>query len=326
MIKTIKPALPIINRAHPMSRGLVGCWAMYGEGTTKFRELVTGAWAIIAGAPASFAVGPYGKYAFQGIGVGYRWQHTEAESAKYRFTQADNWSTFSIGWNRAMANFRNVFRCDVGDSGGATYWLLWQISTGALVFQSPGFSVTSSATIAVDTWFSVGTSVNNNQWARLYINGAYDNEDNTIANWSSGATDVLSGLGSSAGGSYWYGGMAVQLIWRDRVLTADEHLSLYLDPYQIFTVPNYTIVATAEATSSTVQLSWTDNSGGAQTFNIERSVTSAYSGFSEIATGETGPTYSDTELSADTYWYRIRGYTGTEYTDYSNVVEITVTT
>lgn len=75
---------------------------------------------------------------------------------------------------------------------------------------------------------------------------------------------------------------------------------------------------------STVQVTWTDNGGGA-TFSLERSITSAYAGFSVISAAAVSP-YNDLSLADDQYWYRVRGLIGTAYTDYSNVATVTTTT
>lgn len=78
----------------------------------------------------------------------------------------------------------------------------------------------------------------------------------------------------------------------------------------------------------TVRLTWTDNSGDEDGFSIERSRTSATAGFSEVGTAAANATqYNDSSglLSGTTYWYRVRAYRGSVYSDYSPVVEITTT-
>jgi hypothetical protein len=84
---------------------------------------------------------------------------------------------------------------------------------------------------------------------------------------------------------------------------------------------------TATAVTSTVQLTWADNSDNESGFSIERSTTSATAGFAEIATIGAGVTsHDDSGLAAGTYWYRLRSYDASgRYSDYSNVAEVTVT-
>ncbi len=71
--------------------------------------------------------------------------------------------------------------------------------------------------------------------------------------------------------------------------------------------------------SSQVDLSWTDNSSSEDGFSIERKEGAAGT-WAEIATvGADVTTYQDTGLEAETtYYYRIRAYKGTQYSDYSN--------
>jgi hypothetical protein len=112
----------------------------------------------------------------------------------------------------------------------------------------------------------------------------------------------------------------------NRALYHQEVLRFHADPYLIYRKPLKTLAVFA-ASSSTVQLDWTDNSGSESGFSIERSTTSATAGFAEIDTVGAGvETYNDTGLAADTYWYRVRAYDADGvYSDYSNVAEVTVT-
>lgn len=76
--------------------------------------------------------------------------------------------------------------------------------------------------------------------------------------------------------------------------------------------------ATASA-FDTIDLSWTDNSGGETGFKIERSLTSG-SGFSQIDTvAANTTTYEDSGLTAETtYYYRVRAYDADENSSYSS--------
>jgi hypothetical protein len=80
------------------------------------------------------------------------------------------------------------------------------------------------------------------------------------------------------------------------------------------------LTATAES-SSNIRLSWTDNSDNETGFKIERSSTSASTGFEEIAiTGANVISYNSTSLSpSTTYWYQIRAYNSAGNSAYSNV-------
>lgn len=71
-----------------------------------------------------------------------------------------------------------------------------------------------------------------------------------------------------------------------------------------------------------VDLTWDDDNTGV-TFNLERSNENASSGFVEIANGITLKQYTDIVPSGE-YWYRVRAYDGLNYSDYSNVANLTI--
>jgi subtilisin family serine protease len=83
-------------------------------------------------------------------------------------------------------------------------------------------------------------------------------------------------------------------------------------------------VSAAAASESQIDLSWTDNSNVEVGFKIERKEGSAGT-YSQVATVDAnGTTYSDTELSeSTTYFYRVRAYTDTGDSSYSNEANAT---
>jgi hypothetical protein len=83
-------------------------------------------------------------------------------------------------------------------------------------------------------------------------------------------------------------------------------------------------LSASAASSSQINLSWTDASTGEDGFKIERK-TGAGGTYAEIATvGANTTSYSDTGLSASTtYYYRVRAYKGGDYSDYSNEASAT---
>ncbi len=83
---------------------------------------------------------------------------------------------------------------------------------------------------------------------------------------------------------------------------------------------------TATVTNNyTIQLNWTDNANNETGYLIERSTTSATSGFRPLKFGGTGPdvtTFEDDQLTANTnYWYRVKA-SNDNCNDYSNVISI----
>lgn len=83
--------------------------------------------------------------------------------------------------------------------------------------------------------------------------------------------------------------------------------------------PAPTLLSATAVSQTQINLSWTDNSGGAATVSIERSSTYE-SGFAEIATTSAGvTTYNNTGLTAEVvYFYRVRALDGC-YSTYSNI-------
>jgi galactose oxidase-like protein/glyoxal oxidase-like protein/fibronectin type III domain protein len=82
--------------------------------------------------------------------------------------------------------------------------------------------------------------------------------------------------------------------------------------------PAPTNLNASAASSSRIDLTWTDNASTETGFRVERSPDG--SSFTEIAiVGANVTTYADNGLSASTqYWYRVRAYNGAGLSDYSN--------
>lgn len=92
------------------------------------------------------------------------------------------------------------------------------------------------------------------------------------------------------------------------------------------TGPNAPTNLTATAgSSSAINLAWTDNSSNENGFKIERCQGSGCSSYSQIAqVGQGVTTYSNTGVSANTtYQYRVRAYTGTTNSSFSNLASVT---
>ena len=78
---------------------------------------------------------------------------------------------------------------------------------------------------------------------------------------------------------------------------------------------------TASLSSGTVSLSWTASEGGATSYTI-KAKTSATGTYSDVTTGNTSTTYSDS-LSTGTKWYRIFAVNSDGASIGSNVVSVT---
>jgi hypothetical protein len=80
----------------------------------------------------------------------------------------------------------------------------------------------------------------------------------------------------------------------------------------------------ASSTNGTdVNLSWTDNSSNEDGFLIERGTDGV--NFSQIGSvGQNVTTYTDPGLSSGTYYYRVRGYKGSNTSSYTNTANVTL--
>ena len=158
----------------------------------------------------------------------------------------------------------------------------------------------------------------------LYIDGKQAAQQNATASMASAISLTI--------GSQHDGDVALTAhlgpcaIW-SRALSGSTIRQLSLDFWNtLFSQPLTNGLKAIVAGTSTVQLTWTDNSEHETGYSIERSTTSATAGFAGIDTVGAGvTTYDDAGLAADTYWYRVRALSATlGNSEYSNVVEITV--
>jgi hypothetical protein len=94
-----------------------------------------------------------------------------------------------------------------------------------------------------------------------------------------------------------------------------------MDPLSPNYVPTWPILYTSIIGTRTVEVSWVDRSLGELGFEVERSGNIS-SGYALLATVPTNVTsYFDTSstlLSGNRYYYRVRAFTATVYSQYSN--------
>ena len=100
---------------------------------------------------------------------------------------------------------------------------------------------------------------------------------------------------------------------------SQSFVTIRLDKQAI--APNPPTALTATLSSGTVNLSWTASEGGATSYTI-KGKTSATGTYSDVTTGNTSTTYSDS-LSTGTKWYRIFAVNSDGTSIGSNVVSVT---
>src|SRR5262245_20384754 len=108
--------------------------------------------------------------------------------------------------------------------------------------------------------------------------------------------------------------------WSERTVFRSELSPLPPPPPGIPFAP--TALNANAVTSTSIGLSWTDNSSDEDGFRIERApdVSASAGTYAEITTvGANVASYTDTDVVADTrYWYRVRAYTAVGNSGYSN--------
>ncbi|TRX60748.1 T9SS type A sorting domain-containing protein [Fulvivirga sp. M361] len=79
---------------------------------------------------------------------------------------------------------------------------------------------------------------------------------------------------------------------------------------------------TAMVNSKSVSLTWQDNASNENGFSLERSNGGAYQVITNLTANVQA--YTDEDLSGGTYTYRIRAWDATNYSDYSNTVQVVI--
>ena len=320
----LKPRLPILNRSHPLARGLIGAWLGYeGAGVTEPRDASGYRRHATNSQNVTWVNGKYGR-ALKGT----------TQSAAI-FTPSLPMGTYitAFALARATADPATAYGNDglMGQWGNGDAFTIWTTTSNALDYtmltknNSGSTSSASTTTVRDNNWHSI-TGVFDGA-SKIYIDGNLKATGSSIGGVVNSDTGDMMLLNySNSPTNLGFVGEVACFYMFNRSLSASEIRALHADPYQAFR-PYISIVPPLIATAalSTVQLSWQDNSSNETLFSVERSTTSATAGFAEIDTVAANTTsYNDTDLAAGTYWYRVRSYDGSEYSDYSNVAEVTV--
>lgn len=316
-----KPKLPLLQRGHPLSRGLIGAWLAYERAGTTTRD-----------------VGGYRRSGTLSSGVS--WRDTSRGSAYYYASTSH--TGLSLGTNVwGIANgfsFVTLFRASTGVANdfrslftSNALWQ-WRIESSNVI----GL-VRFDAAVNVVAAFTGTTNVKDGNWhlavatfstaagSRIYVDGLQEATNaTTTANRDDGANATFIGSRTNVPHDPFVGDIAMQLLY-NRALTPGEVRALYADPYQAFRprLPHIGALTASALETTTVRLTWQDNSDDEDGFRIEVSEDGAF--FDEVATVGPGVTqYDDEEVPKDTtLYYRVRAYNDDGNSDYSNVAQIT---
>lgn len=319
MLYPKKPSRPQLVRGRNISQGLVGAWLFNEGGGGLTREAVYGGQAATINGP-TWATGEPGSV--------------------LDFTNNTYVDTLDpVHYQFADGKFTTVFRVKPGSCSthhGFISTLNYGANTGYLC-RSEG-NTTNYRIVIGSTLYDLGAGIalNANVWMTLaltwisggavtsYLDGKYVASVNIKAIASSGLNLYF---GKEQAVNYGFVGQMDAVLIYDRILATNELLALSRDIYAPFRLRRnrWALTAGVVPGTTTIRLTWNDNSQHEDGFSIERSVDGG--AYSEIDTvGEDTETYDDADLEiGHTYTYRIRA-TSAELgnSEYSDAVSIEV--
>ena len=255
-----KPRFASLNRAHPISKGIVGAWPMIEGSATIIRDVAGKRLdATVSSGTPSMTQTKYGRALDQ-------------DSTADTMTAPDfvNFTFLKDGGGDSKASLLAVFKVDsLAANGtliakdafsGAREWSFWYLSTGAIRLSFYGGSSTNSiqresATGAVVTnkWY-VGIATYDGSATtggiKTFLNGLrVDTTDVTGGSYTSTADTTREvGIGSFADGNIGIvGKLANAVIWYNRELTINEIRQLTVDPFLMYRKRQYGVIGKAPA-------------------------------------------------------------------------------
>jgi hypothetical protein len=158
---------------------------------------------------------------------------------------------------------------------------------------------------------------------RLYVNGQLMGSAALTGAPSAGWSGVR--IGSWDGGSEFFRGRIDEVAIYNKMLTGLQAKQHYDSGVATAVgVPTPGNLGATAVSSSTVNLSWVDNSGNETGFVLERSTNSTFTAPTAINLPQNAASHSDSGRAAGTtYWYRVKAVTATDSSAWSNVASAT---
>ncbi len=186
------------------------------------------------------------------------------------------------------------------------------VSSTPTVATPANFTATASSATAVTLSWSNDSAATSGYLIERSVNGTDFTQINSVG---PGVTSYINGK-LTTGDTYWYRIRASAPSGRSGyTAVASAKPGVISTPPVVIATPT-NLKATA-ASSTSISLTWTDNSNNEAGFKIERSTDGIT--FTQVGTsGANTATFTDTGLIASTaYTYRVRGYSGSNNSTYS---------
>jgi hypothetical protein len=298
--------------------GLTGMWLMdggtvlsYPNGRTMASDWVIQPAPAAPAAPTALAASPNSSST-----VVLTWQDQSIDETTFRIERSANGSS---GWIEVGTTGPNVTTFqDAGLASATTYY--YRVRANNRGGNSAGSNTANATTTGVPPNAPTGASATAQSTSAITVSWQDASSDETgfrvqrsadgSTNWTLVATlgaNVTSyqDTGLTAGTTYYY---------RVRAYNAAGNSGF-----------SNTASATTLADTASITLAWDDNSTTESGFRVERSPNGT-SSWTEIGTTNANvTTYQNTGLTRGaTYYYRVRAYTATEFSAYSNTLQVNV--
>lgn len=221
-----------LNKSHPLSKGLVGCYLLNEGGgkvakdSTQLNTIGDGS----LGAGAVFAVKQKGQCASLSgttsridLGAAPSLVGT-ALTTNCTFSAWINTSTITIGERSIMSTANNGTAFDINRTA-AKLNVIWNNVN----------ILTSTASLVIGTWYHVAMirqGATGSWGSSIYINGVLDSSVSAVA--TNPATSASNASIGSLSTAFLFNGFINNVMWYNRALSQTEIQQLYISPYSMF--------------------------------------------------------------------------------------------
>jgi hypothetical protein len=226
-----KPSLGAqIDRAHPLSRGLVSA-ILFNEGSgTIFSD--------IAGNYHSGVIsGPIWTPGRGGQGLLFNANFaTLIDSKKLSMIGSD--ATWSAWINQStLTSYRGI----IGNTFSNGWWLSGNAGKIGMWIGGAGAVYSSDTTMVVNRWYHIAaTFISSTKSLRFYLDGKPDGTDTTANPIGDGGTTFYLGKDGRGTAQYYFAGIMGNIYIWNRALSGVEILDLYNNPYGMISDPQTT--------------------------------------------------------------------------------------